>query len=62
MKVEVATRLACDFCEKTQDEVKKLIRGERDACICDECVALCQEILDGTAAKAEATDPIEQAG
>ena len=39
------SRLKCSFCGKTQGQVKKLITGH-DACICNECVELCQEILD----------------
>ena len=38
-------RLKCSFCGKTQDQVKKLIAGP-DVYICDECVELCNEILD----------------
>ena len=38
-------RLKCSFCGKTQDQVKKLIAGP-DVFICDECVELCNEILD----------------
>lgn len=45
MKVQVVTKLACDFCRKTQDEVKKLIAGQNHAAICNECVDLCIEIL-----------------
>lgn len=37
--------LRCAFCGKRQDEVKKLIAAV-DVCICDECIALSQEILD----------------
>lgn len=37
--------LKCSFCGKTQDSVKKLIAGP-DVCICDECIELCNEILD----------------
>ena len=37
--------LKCSFCGKTQDQVKKLIAGP-DVYICDECVELCNEILD----------------
>ncbi len=36
--------LRCSFCGKTQDEVRKLIAGP-GVYICDECVALCEEIL-----------------
>ena len=35
----------CSFCGKTQDEVDKLIAGPK-AFICDECVDLCQSIID----------------
>ena len=38
-------RLKCSFCGKTQDQVKKLIAGP-DVYICNECVDLCNEILD----------------
>ena len=36
----------CSFCGKTQNEVKKLIAGPMGVYICDECVELCQEILE----------------
>ncbi len=37
----------CSFCERSEDEVKRLIAGpDDDIFICDECVALCVEILD----------------
>ena len=39
------SNLKCSFCGKTQDQVKKLIAGP-DVCICDECIELCNEILD----------------
>ncbi len=39
------SRLQCSFCGKTQDQVKKLIAGP-NVYICDECVELCNEILD----------------
>ncbi|EFR32118.1 ATP-dependent Clp protease ATP-binding subunit ClpX [Eremococcus coleocola] len=35
----------CSFCGKSQDEVNKIIAGP-DVYICDECVALCQSIID----------------
>ncbi len=35
----------CSFCGKTQDEVKKIIAGN-NVYICNECVALSQEIID----------------
>ncbi len=36
--------LRCSFCGRTQDEVRKLIAGP-GVYICDECVALCEDIL-----------------
>ena len=38
-------RLKCSFCGKSQDHVKKLIAGP-GVYVCDECVDLCNEILD----------------
>ncbi|MBC7188868.1 MULTISPECIES: ATP-dependent Clp protease ATP-binding subunit ClpX [Thermodesulfovibrio] len=37
--------LRCSFCGKSQKEVKKLIAGN-GVYICDECVSLCNEILE----------------
>jgi ATP-dependent Clp protease ATP-binding subunit ClpX len=36
--------LACSFCGKSQDQVRKLIAGPR-VYICDECIELCNEII-----------------
>ena len=36
--------LCCSFCGKSQDEVERLIAGP-DVFICNECVALCDEII-----------------
>ncbi len=35
----------CSFCGKTQDQVKRLIAGPNSVYICNECVALCSEII-----------------
>lgn len=35
----------CSFCEKSQDMVQKLIAGP-DVYICDECISLCNDILE----------------
>jgi ATP-dependent Clp protease ATP-binding subunit ClpX len=37
--------LRCSFCDKSDDQVKRLIEGPDQICICDECVALCNEIM-----------------
>lgn len=38
-------QLKCSFCGKTQEQVKKLIAGP-GVYICDECIELCNEIID----------------
>ncbi len=38
-------KLRCSFCNKTQDQVRKLIAGPNGAYICDECVDICSEII-----------------
>jgi len=45
MAVNDSSRLKCSFCGKTQEQVRKLIAGP-DVYICDECIELCNEILD----------------
>jgi len=39
------SQLTCSFCGKSQDEVKKLIAGPT-VYICDECIELCNDIID----------------
>ena len=39
-------KLRCTFCNKTQDQVKKLISGPNGIYICDQCVSICSDILD----------------
>jgi ATP-dependent Clp protease ATP-binding subunit ClpX len=43
-KDDISGELVCSFCGKSQDEVKKLIAGP-SVYICDECVSLCNEII-----------------
>jgi len=43
-KDDTSGELVCSFCGKSQDEVKKLIAGP-SVYICDECVSLCNEII-----------------
>lgn len=38
-------QLRCSFCGKPQDQVRRLIAGP-NVFICDECIELCQEIID----------------
>lgn len=36
----------CSFCNKGQEEVRRLIAGPNQVYICDECVQLCREIIE----------------
>ena len=42
--------LRCSFCSKTQDQVDTLIanpsEGSNRVCICNECVAVCNSVLE----------------
>lgn len=42
---DTKNKICCSFCGKSQDEVIKLVAGP-GVYICDECVALCNSILD----------------
>lgn len=44
-KDDQSGQLTCSFCGKPQDEVKKLIAGPT-VYICDECIELCNDIID----------------
>jgi len=39
-------KIRCSFCNKTQDQVRKLIAGPGGAYICDECVDICMDIIE----------------
>jgi ClpX C4-type zinc finger len=45
----------CSFCGKSQEEVKTLVAGP-GVFICDECVQLCQAIIDKKSAAATAQE------
>jgi ATP-dependent Clp protease ATP-binding subunit ClpX len=52
--------LRCSFCHKSQDVVGKLISSPSDyprAYICDECIAVCNSILEDDKPEATATGP-----
>ena len=46
MPGRVDEKIRCSFCGKTQDQVRKLIAGNNNVFICDECIDLCSEILE----------------
>ncbi|MGH2716285.1 MAG: ClpX C4-type zinc finger protein, partial [Thermoleophilaceae bacterium] len=48
-------QLLCSFCGKSQRQVKKLIAGP-GVYICDECIDLCNEIIDEELTGAPAFD------
>ena len=51
--------LRCSFCGKTQDEVKKIIAGP-GVYICDECIELCNDIMEEEWQRERAMDDSEQ--
>ena len=40
------SEVRCSFCNKTQDQVRKLIAGPAGVFICDECVDICADIIE----------------
>lgn len=44
-KIEERKQVRCSFCNKTQDQVRKLIAGP-GVYICDECIEICSEIIE----------------
>ncbi|MDD2504162.1 MAG: ClpX C4-type zinc finger protein, partial [Clostridia bacterium] len=44
-RYEDKKQLKCSFCGKTQDQVRRLVAGP-GVYICDECIELCQEIIE----------------
>ena len=38
--------IRCSFCNKTQDQVRKLIAGPEGVYICDECIDICADIIE----------------
>ena len=48
----------CSFCGKSQNQVHKLIAGNKNTFICDECVELCKEILEEEMDKQGSSRPL----
>ena len=44
-KSENTTKIKCSFCGKEQEQVRRIVAGP-GVCICDECIELCQEIIE----------------
>lgn len=51
--------IRCSFCNKTQDQVKKLIAGPAGVYICDECVEICADIVEEEYEEAQAEPDME---
>ena len=49
----------CSFCGKVQSQVQRLIAGPGRVFICDECIALCQQILEDEATEGGAELPLD---
>ena len=49
----------CSFCNKGQEEVRRLIAGPNQVYICDECLDLCNRIADDMKLKASAEEVSE---
>jgi len=52
----------CSFCGKSELHVNRLIAGPRNVFICDECVQMCQDILDGERRVARESRPAPTGG
>ncbi len=46
MAGKIGEKIRCSFCNKTEDQVRKLIAGPGGVYICDECVEICSEIIE----------------
>lgn len=55
---DTSKQLRCSFCNKSQEQVKKLIAGN-GVYICDECIDICAEIIDEEFSEADTTDDRE---
>ncbi len=42
----IGNDIRCSFCNKTQNQVRKLIAGPSGVYICDDCVDICADILE----------------
>ena len=39
-------KVRCSFCNKSEDQVRKLIAGPNGVYICDDCIDICKDIMD----------------
>ena len=55
MAIKTGERIRCSFCNKTEDQVRKLIAGPSGVYICDECIDICAEIIEEELGEPEPT-------
>ncbi|MDO5344343.1 MAG: ATP-dependent Clp protease ATP-binding subunit ClpX [Lachnospiraceae bacterium] len=46
MPGKIGEKIRCSFCNKSEDQVRKLIAGPGGVYICDECIDICSEIIE----------------
>ena len=52
-------KVRCSFCNKTQEQVRKLIAGPAGVYICDECIDICAEIMEEEYEEEPAAEGVE---
>ncbi len=52
-------KVRCSFCNKTQDQVRKLIAGPGGVYICDECIDICSDIIEEEYEEETVTEEME---
>ena len=52
------TKQQCSFCGKPKEETRRLIAGPDGVYICDECVDICQSMIDEFSLETEAQDDV----
>ncbi len=53
-------KIRCSFCNKTEDQVRKLIAGPNGVYICDECIDICSEIIEDEMADEEIAEELSE--
>ena len=54
------TQYHCSFCGKNQDQVNRLIAGPGSVYICNECVKLCQDIINEEESPSSTNEPVQE--
>ena len=49
----------CSFCGKPKEETRRLISGPDGVCICDECIEICQSMIDEWQDEKETAEEVE---